>query len=437
MEKKTIGKFISILRRANGMTQKELGEKLYVSDKTVSRWERDECTPELSLIPAIAEIFGITTDELLRGERNSGKAGDGHEDDNLIAKRRAKSEKQFRTMLYNRQLRHRNQSLISMGISVAGLIGAMICNLGFTKGLIGFCVTLIFLLAGVICQLCFTSGAMIRRDEEDDSYDEDIRKANTVMVGMTKKVMIGNVVLLAFVMPLAVFSPGAYSGLDFGTWVIFGIVFVLIALVAVGVLDILWLKGKLIRQENLYYEEKEAEWNRLDRRLLKRLLVISLAIILVLCPVYEYLKSYEAELHFAKAEVFDNYADFMEYMELHADDERSDSASAMEPSDGIASFDQEEVSAPNIDSYEREQILDVNGNVVCEYIINPDFVWLVQLTPNESGGHGLPVKVYTRAAMMEAYSTLAKLRVAVLGLMVLDVVICAGVYVVCAKRRRK
>ena len=71
MEKKTIGKFIAVLRRANGMTQRELGEKLYVSDKTVSRWECDECAPDLSLIPSIAEIFGITTDELLRGERNN------------------------------------------------------------------------------------------------------------------------------------------------------------------------------------------------------------------------------------------------------------------------------------------------------------------------------------------------------------------------------
>ena len=71
MEKKTIGKFISALRKAKGMTQKDLGEKLFVSDKTVSRWECDESTPELSLIPSIAEIFGITTDELLRGERNN------------------------------------------------------------------------------------------------------------------------------------------------------------------------------------------------------------------------------------------------------------------------------------------------------------------------------------------------------------------------------
>ena len=41
MEKATIGGFISILRKANGMTQKELAEKLNVSDKTISRWERD------------------------------------------------------------------------------------------------------------------------------------------------------------------------------------------------------------------------------------------------------------------------------------------------------------------------------------------------------------------------------------------------------------
>ena len=47
MEKKTIGQFIAALRKANGMTQKQLSEKLTVSDKAVSRWERDECAPDL------------------------------------------------------------------------------------------------------------------------------------------------------------------------------------------------------------------------------------------------------------------------------------------------------------------------------------------------------------------------------------------------------
>jgi len=71
MEKKTIGGFIAALRKANGMTQKDLAEHLNVSDKTVSRWERDDGAPDLAAIPAIAEIFGVTCDELLRGERKS------------------------------------------------------------------------------------------------------------------------------------------------------------------------------------------------------------------------------------------------------------------------------------------------------------------------------------------------------------------------------
>lgn len=69
MENKSIGKFISALRKERGLTQKELGDRLFVSDKTISRWERDDCSPEISLLPLIAEVFDVTTDELLRGER--------------------------------------------------------------------------------------------------------------------------------------------------------------------------------------------------------------------------------------------------------------------------------------------------------------------------------------------------------------------------------
>ena len=50
MEQRTIGKFITTLRKASGMTQKELAERLNVSDKTVSRWERDDGAPDLSEI---------------------------------------------------------------------------------------------------------------------------------------------------------------------------------------------------------------------------------------------------------------------------------------------------------------------------------------------------------------------------------------------------
>ena len=73
MEKKTLGSFLSALRRAQGLTQQEVADRLAVSNKAVSRWERDEAMPDILLLPAIADLFGVTVDELLRGERMRGE----------------------------------------------------------------------------------------------------------------------------------------------------------------------------------------------------------------------------------------------------------------------------------------------------------------------------------------------------------------------------
>ena len=59
MEKKTIGTFLSALRKANGMTQQEVADKLNISNKTVSKWERDEGCPEIMMLPAIAELYSV------------------------------------------------------------------------------------------------------------------------------------------------------------------------------------------------------------------------------------------------------------------------------------------------------------------------------------------------------------------------------------------
>lgn len=73
MEKKTMGSFMSALRKANGLTQQQVADILNVSNKTVSKWERDDGYPEITLLPAIAELYSVTVDELLRGERIVGK----------------------------------------------------------------------------------------------------------------------------------------------------------------------------------------------------------------------------------------------------------------------------------------------------------------------------------------------------------------------------
>lgn len=66
MKKKTLGIMIASLRKENGMTQLELAEKIGVTDKAVSKWERDISCPDVNTIPKLAEIFGISVDELMQ-----------------------------------------------------------------------------------------------------------------------------------------------------------------------------------------------------------------------------------------------------------------------------------------------------------------------------------------------------------------------------------
>ena len=68
MHAANVGKTISKLRKKLGLTQLELANKLNVSDKTVSKWENGGGFPEISLLPAISEVFGISIDYLLKGD---------------------------------------------------------------------------------------------------------------------------------------------------------------------------------------------------------------------------------------------------------------------------------------------------------------------------------------------------------------------------------
>ena len=65
-----MGQFIAELRKSRQMTQKELAEKLNITDKAVSKWERGLSYPDISLLRPLAESLGVTPGELLNGERN-------------------------------------------------------------------------------------------------------------------------------------------------------------------------------------------------------------------------------------------------------------------------------------------------------------------------------------------------------------------------------
>lgn len=66
MMKKTLGMRIAELRKEHGMTQLELAEKMGVTDKAVSKWERDLSCPDITSIPNLAKIFGVSVEDLMQ-----------------------------------------------------------------------------------------------------------------------------------------------------------------------------------------------------------------------------------------------------------------------------------------------------------------------------------------------------------------------------------
>lgn len=71
MKDSTIGQFLSSLRKSKGYTQQNVADALNVSNKTVSGWERDVAMPDANFIPLLAELYGVSCDELLKGRRES------------------------------------------------------------------------------------------------------------------------------------------------------------------------------------------------------------------------------------------------------------------------------------------------------------------------------------------------------------------------------
>ena len=66
MEKQTLGQKIAELRKAKNLTQLELATQLNITDKAVSKWERDISCPDINTFPKLAEILGVSVDELLQ-----------------------------------------------------------------------------------------------------------------------------------------------------------------------------------------------------------------------------------------------------------------------------------------------------------------------------------------------------------------------------------
>ena len=99
MDQVKTGRFIAERRRALGLTQRELAEKLGVSDKTVSKWECGNGLPEVSLMLPLCELLSINVNELLTGEMLDDASYKEHAEENMMKLMDEKKENKRKLIL--------------------------------------------------------------------------------------------------------------------------------------------------------------------------------------------------------------------------------------------------------------------------------------------------------------------------------------------------
>ncbi|MBP3568775.1 MAG: helix-turn-helix transcriptional regulator [Lachnospiraceae bacterium] len=404
MEAKTIGKFITALRKANGMTQKDLAEKLNVSDKTISRWERDEGAPDLSMIPVIAEIFDVTCDELLRGERKSPaereaarEAATDTEENAATAKEEfsAKSEKQLKRLLKVTLSQFKNRTYIALGLSILGIIVALICNLAFLKAMLGGLLGMIFYAAGIICQFIFKNRAGL--SVEDSGIEEESLaafKRNTIR--LTEKSIGFTVACFGFTFPLFLVND-SYLGLAIESLLEMGLIGIGIALI-IYIVILFFFNASLVEKGNYPLEEKQADAFRHNHKLLGR---CALVLALLIFLTYNLQQVVADPYRLQKGTVYNDYESFVTYMEQDiprtyqfiGNDFTGNNMYVTERIPDSTIYYDEFGNETSADEALRRTLLDKNGNVVCEFIQRNGDVNTYDYTPGD--GTALPITVYT------------------------------------------
>lgn len=112
------GKFISAQRKQLSMTQQDLADKLNLTNKAISKWETGEGYPDISVLPALAEVLNVTVDELLKGEKRDNSQPP------VNAYQINESKQQADYILDNSLRSFSNLYLISLGIVLLGIISS-------------------------------------------------------------------------------------------------------------------------------------------------------------------------------------------------------------------------------------------------------------------------------------------------------------------------
>lgn len=120
MDNEEMGKFIQQKRKEHNLTQKQLAEKLNVTDKAISKWERGLSCPDISLLSKISEILQVSVSELLNGENNGKKTAEIETNVDTALKYAEKNQESKNKTFHN---------VLTLALSVCSFIAVFVCFL--------------------------------------------------------------------------------------------------------------------------------------------------------------------------------------------------------------------------------------------------------------------------------------------------------------------
>ncbi len=204
--KQTIGQFLATLRKARGLTQEEVADKLNVSNKTLSSWETDRTTPDALTLPAIADLYDVSVDEILRGEKQTLK-GDNKPQITETAKL-SLTKKSYGKFSVKR-FTFTAFGLLSILLNILGFAFLVYTSvetwIGITLSVIGFCgtVTLSILLIYFERTTLLSEGIFDNENQNDDFTQQLKEKSNALALCLKHK---NSVSLISFSLPYLIFA---------------------------------------------------------------------------------------------------------------------------------------------------------------------------------------------------------------------------------------
>ncbi len=275
--KRTIGEFLAIQRKAKGLTQQEVADMLGISNKTLSSWESGRSYPDILTLPALAEIYGVTADEILNGERSTADRGA----DEI-------SERSQRKLLKNAANRYSVKCTTLAGVGIGGIgLYVLALVLALFLGSAASWLILLFAILSVLSELTvvilfvvFEKSALLA-EEETSRYSLTIKR-------MTYKAAFKIVcVACAFIVcSFCLFQLRMGGSMTSAAMVaiLFGI---MLAVLGLLILFIVWLSGR----GREFYTTEEAAASSRNKKLAVKLLSIGGAIVIVLAITASVLSS--------------------------------------------------------------------------------------------------------------------------------------------------